>query len=417
MSTEAQLPQPPLRRPAQDLDAPFPWPRPPIDPPAVYSWLRAEEPVRRVTLTGGRPGWLVTRYDDVRAVLADPRASSDGSLPGYPWLDLPPIPPEQLSFLRTDPPQHTVFRRLLRKNFLIRRAEALRPRIQALVDETLDAMLARTDRPVDLVDAFALPIPSTVLAWIMGVPSEDRPFFNRASEELLGGGDPDRPGAAEAASAARRRLHDYLGELVAAKGRLADPGDDILGQLVAAVRAGTIPEEAVLNAGITLLVAGHETTANMTSLGVLTLLQHPEQRAELAARPELVPGAVEELLRYLGIVHLIIVRVAKEDIEIGGTTIPAGEAIIPLNLSGNRDGDHYPDPDRFDIHRAARDHLAFGFGVHQCLGAPLARIELQIIFETLLRRVPGLRLAMPESELPFKLHAPINGLFRLPVTW
>ena len=402
------------------LAEPFPWPRRTFDPPEAYRWLREERPVTRVITAAGDPAWLVTRYDDVRSVLADPRVSADIDNPGLPFLRpgvRKPTKAVGVSFLRMDAPDHTMYRRLLSKNFMVKRVEAMRPAIQDLVDDTIDAMLAGPDRSADLVQALALPVPSTVLSWILGVRVKDREFFNKATEEMFATGDESDPGILERVNKAQASLFAYAAELAAERDAAEDPGDDILGQLVKAAQEGIITLDDVASTGFLLTVAGHDTTASMTALGTLTLLQHPDQLAELRARPELIPDAVEELLRYLTIVHLIVLRVAAEDIEIGGVVIPKGEGIIPLNFSANRDDAHYPDADRFDIHRKARDHFAFGYGMHQCLGQPLARVELHVIFETLLRRIPTLRLAVPVEEVPFKLGSPINGLFRLPVTW
>ncbi|NEA30986.1 cytochrome P450 [Streptomyces sp. SID13031] len=399
------------------LNEPFPWERPQIDPPDVYAWLREERPVVRVVMTGGTPAWLVTRYDDVRAVLSDPRVSADSRNPGFPGRSAAGAGGDDLqSFLRMDPPDHTLYRRLLTKNFMVKRVEALRPRIQELVDRTIDAMLAGP-KPADFVQAVALPVPSTVLSWILGVREEDRGFFNKTTEELFNTGEGTPEEQAAKSVAAANSLVEYVSGLAAERRKADDPGDDILGQLVRAAAEGTISERDVINTGFVLTVAGHDTTASMTALGTLTLLQHPEQLAELREKPELIPAAIEELLRYLTIVHLIILRVATEDIEIGGTVIPAGEGIIPLNLSANRDDAHFPDAAKFDIHRNARDHFAFGYGMHQCIGQPLARVELHVIFDTLLRRIPTLQLAEPVEQLQFKSQSPINGVFRLPVTW
>jgi cytochrome P450 len=398
------------------LTQPFPWPRPPIDPPAQYSWLRENRPVTRVITRAGSPAWLVTRYDDVRAVLSDSRVSADLTRPGFPDV-IAPFPRELGSFLRMDPPDHTVYRKLLSKNFMVKRVDALRPAIQDLVDRTIDAMLASPDRRADFVRAVALPVPSTVLSWVLGVPEQDREFFNLTTERAFDSGDGTDPDKVAGAVEALQTLLGYIDGLVSEREAAQDPGDDILGQLVAACRVGTIPRNQVISAGVLLTTAGHDTTASMTALGTLTLLQHPDQLDELRRNPELIPDAIEELLRYLTIVHLVVVRVATEDIEIGGAVIPAGEGIIPLNLSANRDDAHFPDPDRFDIHRKARDHFAFGFGMHQCIGQPLARVELHVIFETLLRRVPTLRLAEPIEQVPFKTWSVINGVFQLPVGW
>jgi len=398
------------------LTQPFPWPRPPIDPPAQYSWLRENRPVTRVITRAGSPAWLVSRYDDVRAVLSDPRVSADHNRPGFPDV-IAPFPRELGSFLRMDAPDHTVYRKLLSKNFMVKRVEALRPAIQDLVDRTIDAMLASPDRRADFVRAVALPVPSTVLSWVLGVPEQDREFFNLTTERAFDSGDGTDPDKLASVAEALQTLLGYIDGLMSEREAAQDPGDDLLGQLVAACRVGTIPRNQVISAGILLTTAGHDTTASMTALGTLTLLQHPDQLDELRRHPELIPDAIEELLRYLTIVHLVVVRIATEDIEIGGAVIPAGEGIIPLNLSANRDDAHFPDPDRFDIHRKARDHFAFGFGMHQCIGQPLARVELHVIFETLLRRVPTLRLAEPIEQVPFKTWSVINGVFQLPVGW
>lgn len=407
------------RSPAEpaELHQVFPWPRPAVDPPAAYAWLRDNAPIRRVELKGGQPGWLVTRYDDVRALLSDPRVSSDATNPGYPLLGSTAVFDENRSFLRSDPPYHTTFRRMLGKHFAMKRVQALRPRVQQLVDAAVDQLLAKNERPVDLVANFALPIPSTVLSWLLGVPAADQSYFNHASEELLAGNNPGLPDSRARAEAARRSLTGYITRLLDERLAADAPGDDMLGDLADAVRSGTIRRESAINSGVTLLVAGHETTANMTALGTALLLHHPDQLAEMTADPALRAGAIEEMLRFLSIVHLIVLRVAAEDIEIAGQVIPKGEAIIPLNFAANRDDAHYPDPDSFDIRRAPRDHVAFGFGIHQCMGQPLARLELDIIFETLFRRIPGLRLAEDFDQLPYKTYAPINGLTALPVTW
>jgi cytochrome P450 len=393
----------------------FPWPRSLFDAPAAYGELRKGRPVVRVTLPSGKPVWLITRYDDVRSILSDPRASSDTRNPGYPTLGYSPSP-ERRSLLNMDPPDHTALRRLLSKNFLGKRVESMRADIQALVDSKIDTILATPERRVELVQSFALPVPSTVLSWILGVRQTDIPFFNKVSEDIVMHSASRAPDAFQRTLDSMVILENYIAELVKER-ESQDPGNDILSQLVAESRAGTITRRDVINTGVLVLIAGHDTTASMTALGTLTLLQQPDQLAELRAKPALIPDAVEELLRYLTIVHLVVRRVAKEDIEIGGEVIPAGEGIIPLNLSANRDDAHYPDAATFDIHRKARDHFAFGYGIHQCVGQQLARVELQVIFETLLRRIPTLRLAAPIEDIAFKSGAPIHGLFELPVTW
>jgi cytochrome P450 len=402
--------------PAAALTQPFPWPRALFDPPELYAWLRSEQPVTRVLTAEGQPVWLVTRYDDVHAVLVDPRVSADTRNPGFPRIGARPPSDVERPFLRMDRPEHAVFRRLLVKHFTVKRIQALVPRIQQLVDDAIDAMLAG-DRPVDLVQMLAVPVPSTVLSWILGVRAQDWQFFNAESQHLLNGHDINDPAAPARARAAGAALRGYLADLAAERDAAATPGDDILGALIAAERESAITRQDTVNSMLVLAVAGHDTTAAMTATGLLTLLCHPDQLAELRADPELLPNAVEELLRYLTISQLVVLRVATEDIEIGGTVIPAGEGIVPLTVSADRDGAQFADADRFDLHRETHGHLAFGYGMHQCIGQPLARIELRVILGTLLRRLPGLRLAVDPSEVPFRLYSQVSSVTRLPITW
>jgi cytochrome P450 len=384
----------------------------PFDPPPEYGRLRAEQPVARATLHG-RPAWLVSRYDDVRQALADPRLSADVTRPDYPMapagnmaLAHSGLP----SFLRMDPPRHDVLRRMVTRDFMVKRIEALRPPIQELVDRLIDDMLAG-DTPTDLVHALADPMPSTVICWLLGVPLEDQGFFQERSTYLFRRGVSD-----DVRNEKIIELSDYLYDLVDRKN--ADPGDDIISRLVVEqMRPGRLDRRGVQGMAFLMLVAGHETTGNMTALGTLALLQHPEQFAALRDDPSLAPGAVEELLRYLTILNEPNWRVAAEDLEIGGQLIKTGEAVIPLTFSANRDTGHYPEPDALDIRRGARDHLAFGFGIHQCLGQPLARVELQVVYATLARRVPTLRLAVPLEDVPYKTDVEIYGVHALPVAW
>jgi hypothetical protein len=301
---------------------------------------------------------------------------------------------------------------MLTGDFAIRRIEAMRPKIQRIADELIDGMLARTP-PVDLVEQFGLALPSRVICELLGVPYQDHAFFQRSSRVLL-----SRTTSAEDAVAATQRLRDYLTELIISKEK--DPGEDLLSRLVAEqVRTGGLTREELARMGILLLVAGHETTANMISLGTLALLNHPDQLAELreTSDPALIAGAVEEMLRYLTIVHSGRRRVALKDIEIGGQWIRAGEGLILTNDTANRDPGAFADPDQLDIHRNARQHVAFGFGVHQCLGQPLARVELQVVYGTLYRRIPTLRLAVSTDEIPLKHDAAVYGVYELPVAW
>ncbi|MCX5231391.1 cytochrome P450 [Streptomyces sp. NPDC006553] len=383
----------------------------PYHPPAAYDPLREERPLSRVTLWDGRSVWLVSGHSAGRALLSDPRLSTDSTRPGFP------LTTERASAVRRrrraallgwDDPEHNVQRRMLIPSFTLKRAERLRPRIQQTVDRLLDAMEA-VGPPAELVSAFALPVPSIVICDLLGVPYEDHDFFEEQSARLLRG---PTGGDTEDALA---QLEGYLGDLIERK-RLK-PGEGVLDDLVARQLedGGPEPEELVQLATI-LLIAGHETTANMISLGTYTLLRHPERLAELQADPGLVPAAVEELLRFLSIADGLV-RVAREDVEIDGTIIRAGEGVVFSTSVINRDAAAYADPDTLDWSRSARHHLAFGFGIHQCLGQNLARAEMEIALGTLLRRLPGLRLAVPAEEIPFKPGDTIQGMLELPVTW
>jgi cytochrome P450 len=390
----------------------FPMPRAagcPFDPPPALRAIQREGPLAKVRLWDGSTPWLVTRYAEQRALLADRRVSSDATRPGYP--SPLPLMGASVSFIMMDDPEHARLRRMVTAPFTVRRVEALRPVVQKIVDDLIDAMLAGP-RPVDLVAAFALPVPSLVICTMLGVPYADHEFFQDNSRTMVRRDVPD-----EERKAAHGRLYDYLDELVGKK--LTAPGDDILSRLAERIRAGELPRHEAASMGVILLLAGHETTANMIALGTLALLEHPDQLAALRRTddPGLVAGAVEELLRYLNITHNGRRRVATEDIEIAGQTIRAGDGLIMANDIANRDPDAFPDPDRLDVERDARHHVAFGFGVHQCLGQPLARMELQVVYGTLYRRIPTLRLAAGLDKIPFKHDGAIYGVYELPVTW
>jgi cytochrome P450 len=395
----------------------YPMPRAagcPFDPPPGLRVLQAQAPITKVRLWDGSTPWLVTRYADQRALLADPRISSDTTAPGYPHTSpgLRERRKQAWTFINMDDPEHARLRRMVTATFTIKRVETLRPAIQQIVDDLIDQMLAcRT--PVDLVQAFALPVPSLVICHLLGVPYTDHDFFQRTSKLLVNRGTPP-----EVARQAQDTLNTYLDRLITDK--LAHPTDDLLSRLAhQQVRTGELTQrELVAMAGL-LLVAGHETTANMIALGTLALLQHPDQLAALRATtdPALISSTVEELLRYLTIVHSGRRRVALADIEIADQLIHAGDGVILATEVGNRDEQAFADPDALDLHRDARTHVAFGFGVHQCLGQPLARVELQVVYGTLYRRIPTLRLGADLADIPFKHDGAIYGVYELPVTW
>ncbi|QLJ03354.1 cytochrome P450 [Streptomyces sp. NEAU-sy36] len=384
----------------------------PYHPPTGYAPLREQRPLSRVTLYDGREVWLVTGHAAARALLADPRLSSDRRRPEFPvpTKRFEGVRDRRVALLGQDDPEHQRQRRMMIPSFTVKRASGLRPAIQRIVDGLLDTMIEKGP-PAELVSSFALPVPSMVICDLLGVPYSDHEFFEEQSRRLL------RGPTAEDTRAARARLEDYIGGLIDVKQRESEPGDGVLDELVHQQLAqGTLERGEVVLLAVILLVAGHETTANMISLGTYTLLENPARLAELRADPALLPAAVEELMRMLSIADGLA-RVALEDIEVDGTTIRAGDGVFFSTSVINRDPDQYEDPDVLDFHRPARHHVAFGFGIHQCLGQNLARAELEIALGTLLSRLPGLRLAAPADTIPFKPGDTIQGMLELPVTW
>ncbi|MFF9568405.1 cytochrome P450 [Streptomyces sp. NPDC014685] len=391
---------------------PFPQNRTcPYHPPAQYRGTPGDrQPVSSARLYDGRVVWLVTGHAEARSLLVDPRLSSDRENPDFPLFAerVAASSLRRVELLGVDDPEHNVQRRMLIPSFTVKRTAALRPQIQRTVDELLDRMIEQGP-PVDLVGAFALPVPSMVICALLGVPYADHEFFEAQSRKLLRG-----PAAADV-EAAREALDDYFRVLIERK--RAAPGEGLLDELVEKqLETGAVDREQLVRLAEILLVAGHETTANMISLGTFTLLQHPDQLARMRESDDLMPSAVEELLRFLSIADGIS-RVAVEDIETGGVTIRKGDGVILSTSAINRDETAYESPDELDLGRNARNHVAFGFGIHQCLGQNLARAEMEIALRTLCRRLPGLRLAVPAEEVPFKPGDTIQGLIEMPVTW
>ncbi|QGV78935.1 cytochrome P450 [Streptomyces ficellus] len=385
----------------------------PYHPPTAYDPLREARPLSRVTLYDGRSVWVVTGHAAARQLLSDQRLSTDSTNEAFPIFAervaaVRSRRPRRTALLGEDDPVHHAQRRMLIPSFTLKRTADLRPRIQRAVDELIDAMTEQGP-PAELVSAFALPVPSIVICDLLGVPYADHDFFEGQSRRLL------RGSTAEEIEDARDQLEGYLGDLVERK--RDKPGDGVLDDLIAQQLAhGHLDKQQLVELATILLVAGHETTANMISLGTFTLLQHPEQLAELRSAPELMPTAVEELLRFLSIADGML-RVAKEDIDVDGVTIRADEGVVFSTSVINRDTTAYPEPDTLDWHRSARHHVAFGFGIHQCLGQNLARAEMEIALRTLFDRLPGLRLAAPAEEIPFKPGDTLQGMIELPVTW
>ncbi|MFD9332246.1 cytochrome P450 [Streptomyces sp. NPDC060065] len=397
--------------------AEYPMPRAsgcPFAPPPALEALREETPVTQVKIWDGSEPWLITGHAQQRALLADPRVSNDDHFGSFPHVSeyraqIAPFTPRMI--VNTDAPEHTRLRRMVTGPFLIKRIEKLREPIQKIVDDLIDDMLAGPN-PADLLTALALPVPSLVISELLGVPYADHEFFQRSSSLAL-----DRAAPPAESQAASRAMSDYLDKLLGEK--LTDPGDDTLSELAGRVNAGEMTRSEAVHMGVAMLIAGHETTATMISLGTLALLENPEQLAVLrdTEDPKVVANAVEELLRYLTIVHSGLRRVAKEDIEIDGRTIRAGDGILVEITAANWDREVFPDADRLDLSRPARHHNAFGYGPHQCLGQSLARLELQVVYSTLYRRVPTLRLAAPIEQLEFDHSGTTYGVRCLPVTW
>ncbi|MFD9357085.1 cytochrome P450 [Streptomyces sp. NPDC060031] len=382
----------------------------PYHPPAAYAPLREGRPLSRVSLFDGRSVWMVTGHAEARALLTDPRLSANRQNAAFP---LPSrrfigLQDRRTALLGVDDPEHNTQRRMLIPSFTLKRTAVLRPRIQETVDRLIDEMVARGPR-AELVSAFALPVPSMVICALLGVPYEDHEFFEGQSRRLLRG--PERADVEDA----REQINGYLRELIERKRR--DPGDGLLDELVAQrLEPGETDVDELVSLAAILLIAGHETTANMISLGTFTLLNHPEQLTELRSDPSLLPAAVEELMRFLSIADGML-RVATEDIEIGGVTVRPDDGVVFSTSVINRDGAVFEEPDALDWHRPTRHHLAFGFGVHQCLGQNLARAEMEIALGTLFERLPGLRLAADPDRIPFRPGDTIQGMVELPVAW
>ncbi len=401
----ADIPEYPM---ARDAGCPF------APPPEVLA-MGASTPVRRVRIWDGSTPWLITGFEEARALFSDSRVSVDDRRPGFPhWNEgmLATVHKRPRSVFTSDGEEHTRFRRMLSKPFTFKRVEGLRPAIQKITDEHIDAMLAGP-QPADIVTALALPVPSLVISEMLGVPYEDAEFFQRHANIGLA-----RYATAEDNAKGAAGLAKYLARLVEAK--MADPAEDAVSDLAERVKAGELTVREAAQLGTGLLIAGHETTANMIGLGVLALLEHPDQLAVLreAEDPKVIANAVEELLRYLSIIQNGQRRIALEDITIGGEHIGAGDGIIIDLAPANWDAKAFPEPERLYLHRSkAGQNVAFGYGRHQCVGQQLARAELQIVYTTLLRRIPTLRLAVPADQIAFKHDRLAFGVYELPVAW
>ncbi|MBH0779638.1 cytochrome P450 [Nocardia bovistercoris] len=398
------IPDFPLRRAAEE----------PFAPPPLVRARNAERELFRVRIWDGSTPWLITGYDAIRALFGDPRVSVDDRIDGYPhWNEAmrSTVHKRPRSVFTSDGDEHNRYRRMLTKSFTFKRVEALRASVQRVTDEHIDAILAGP-QPADLVPALSLPIPSLVISEMLGVPYADAEFFQEQANKGM-----SRYATAEDAAAGAGALAKYLANLI--RERVEDPREDLVSDLAERVGAGDISVREAAQLATGVLIAGHETTANQISLSVAALSQRPDQLELLrdATDPKVIAGAVEELLRFLSIIQTGQRRVAVEDIEIGGETIRAGDGVILDVAPANWDARRYPEPDRLDLERQDAPHVGFGFGRHQCVGAQLARMELQIVLPTLFRRIPTLRLVQPVDDLPFKHDALAYGLYELLVTW
>lgn len=388
----------------------------PFDPAAEYSRLREEDPISPVSFDvapGRKDGWLITRHEHVRQIMTDQRFSHRNELlalvhsPPFEVENYDPQPSAPGNFVRMDSPEHTRYRRLLTGFFTVRRIQEYEPRLEAIIDGVLDEM-AEMEPPVDLVKAFALKIPARSTCSVMGVSESDLVTLAEHFDVIM-----------RIDYTLEEFIHHNTGlnttlERMMRERFAAEPGDDLLSRLIA---TGELTEEEMANIAWIAIGGALDTTPNMLALGTFALLEHPEELAKLRANPELMSSGVEELLRYLTISHFGASRVALEDVEIDGVKIEKGQTVVLSLPSANRDAEYFKDADTLDVTRPARRHLAFGFGIHQCLGQHLARATLRIAFQKLFDRFPDLRLTVPASQVPLREKAMHYGVFELPVTW
>ncbi|WP_405589303.1 cytochrome P450 [Streptomyces sp. NBC_01190] len=378
------------------------------DPYTVYGRLRAQGPVHHVNTPTSGEMWLIVGYEEARAALADPRLSKD-------WRTVLDDPQDiftiSANMLESDTPRHTRLRKLIAREFTSRRIEALRPRVQEITDRLLDRMLV-ADR-ADLIEALAFPLPITVICELLGVPDLDRSTFSALSRKVMGESE-----SYDEEARAAKELSTCLAGLIEEK-RRDGPREDLLSALIRArdEEGDQLSAEELVGMAFLLLVAGHETTVNLIANGVLALLRHPDQLAALRADPGLMDGAIEEMLRYDGPVERATYRFTREPTEIGGCLVPAGQVVGVVLAAGDRDPGRYASPDTFDIRRDTRGHLAFGHGIHYCLGAPLARMEGRMAITSLLARCPELALDGEPGQLHWRSSPLMRGVHRLPVRY
>lgn len=397
----------------------FPWPRAaecPLHPPPRYAVVRESDPIKRVKAWDGSDVWVVTKMKDFRDVLTSPHFSASPDTHGYPSVS-PARAAQSKSyqtFITMDPPEHGQYRRTLTKEFMMKRIDELRPFVQETLDALLEQMIEK-GAPADFIQDVALPLPSMVISIMLGVPYQDHARLQQLSSNRM-----NLDISPELLRQSAQEMEQYIDCLLREKERDPGEGKDLLSRLaIEWINPGKLSHVDAVQMGVLLYLAGHETTANQIGLGLLSLLEDPGQVKALIADPSLVKGAVEEMLRFHSITHMNSARVATADVMIGGQLIRKGEGVFAPVQAANHDPEAFPEPDRFDIRRDGKgaSHVAFSFGVHQCLGQPLARLELQVLFETLFKRLPTLRLAVPFDALEFKRNGNVFGLVSLPVEW
>lgn len=383
-----------------------------FDLPEEYGIARERCPVAPVELWNGQRAWLLTRYEHYCDVLLDERFSGEFAREDFPTVTEARRAIDKLerAFVGMDNPRHDHFRRMFTKEFTTRRMLALKPKIEALTDELLDAMEA-AGPPADLMASLAVELPALVMCDLFGSPYEDHSYIAKCAAGRHGMSQ-----SVEDAAQSAKDLVDYCRQLIARKEK--SPEDDMLSRVIQdQVQAGHLSREELADICSMILRAGHDTTTNMIALGTLLLLSHPEELEKLVRDPELVEPAVEEMLRFLTPVQFAPRRVALQDVELGGSTIGKGDGVFAISASANRDPEEFPEPDSFDISRDASHHVAFGYGIHRCLGQQLARIELHVVFSKLFHRFPKLKTVQPIESLPFKYDSQIYGLYELAVEW
>ncbi|MGB6059430.1 MAG: cytochrome P450 [Microthrixaceae bacterium] len=381
----------------------------PLDLPPEYEGLRASDGISRVRIWDGSEAWLITRHEDSRALLKDPRLSSNTELRGFPHQNAGVMSQRsKRTFISMDSPEHAHYRQMVTGDFSVKRIEGLRDDLDAIVDARLDALDAH-GAPADLVDLYALPITSAAICLIVGVPYSDHDFFQDRSRKIVARGV-----SVEEGQQATEDLWGYLKQLLVS--RYENPEDDLMSRLASNIVDGKLTEDEAVNIALVLLFGGHETTANQIMMGVILLLEHPDQLKLLRSNPELLGSAVEEIHRFANVTHYGRRRVALEDIEVRGQVIRAGEGVIVANDAANRDGTIFEHPERFDITRDARAQTGFGYGVHQCVGQRLARAEVVVAIDKLFKRFPELQLVSDLDDVEFK-DGVVYGVEELEVSW